>query len=212
MLKITDKISKVKNTINIKANELKERFGIDISINTVSNLDNRFITLWVLIFFWIVWFIFIKMYLEKYTEFKEHYISVINLKENIQLLEENKKKLKQNIKFLETIRVINPTTVDLPQKLYDIETIIKRSARFIDDKFFIGAYEEKKWTIKVVVLWIMHYDDIKRILMNLRRPKTFYDIKQIKIDFKQDIDKDTKKTDEYYNMELTLEIKHLWSN
>jgi len=77
------------------------------------------------------------MYLEKYVEFKENYISVINLQENINLLEDNKRKLKKNIKALEKIRTLEPLYVNFSQKLYEIETIIKRSARFVDQKFFI---------------------------------------------------------------------------
>ena len=93
------------------------------------------------------------MYLSLYTSFKENYISINNLQYNIHLLKDNKKILSKNIKEIEKLRILQPTKIDYAQILYNIENIVKKSAHYQDNKFFIQAYDynQDKNTLKLKI-------------------------------------------------------------
>ncbi len=206
----TEKIDKNKQTNTLKT-KWKTKWKFTFS-DWISFFENEYVIYGVILLYIIIAIILWKMYFSLYTWFKENYISINNLHYNINLLKENKQILSKNIKEIEKLRILEPKKLDYAQILYNIEMIIKNSAKYQDNHFFIQAYDynNKKNTLKLKITWVEYYDGIKRIMFNLRKFKNYFDINNLKVKFISKIDKKTYKIIEYYNLDLDINVKWLF--
>lgn len=200
------------NKDNIKSNK-KKKFQfqfIDNITNKVSSIDSNVITISVNVLFIIILLVIWYMSALTYREYKTNIISVNNLNDNIRILNNSYNILKNKQKDISKLVIYDKSErKNYSYLLYIIENILKQSAHYIDNNFFITTYDYNKAneTIKVDITWIKYYNDIKRILFHLRKYNDFFIIKQINVKFIEK--KEWNKIENYYNINLLLKYVNL---
>jgi len=207
-----DKIKDSSKDNSKKINKKKKTQWKFIFSDGISFFENEYVVYWVIILYIIIAIILGKMYLWLYTSFKGNYISIHNLDYNLNLLNKNKNILSKNIKEIEKLRTLQPQKINYAQILYNIEVIVKNSATFQDKNFFVQAYDYngKTNTLKLKITWVKYYDDLKRIMFNLRKFKNYFDISDIKVRFISKINNKDYAIIQYYNVDLDIKVKGLF--
>jgi len=208
-----NKESSDKANTTVKKEKTKKKIKLKFSFeNWLSFFESDYVKLWVLLLYIVVTIVFGKMFFQLYTSFKENYISIQNLEYNIDLLQKNKAILEKNSKEIAKLRILTPKTQDYAQILYNVETIIKQSLHTVDPKFIVEWFKYnngRKW-IKLKITGIKYYDDIKRLLFNLRKYKYYFDIQDLKAKLVSDKDRKTHQIIQYYDLELDTIFKWLF--
>lgn len=200
------------NKDNIKSNKKKKvQFQfIDNITNKVSSIDSNIITISVNVLFIIILLVIWYMFALTYREYKTNIISINNLNDNIRILNNSYNILKDKQKDISKLVIYDKSErKKYSHLLYIIENVLKQSAHYIDNKFFITTYDYNKTneTIKVDITWIKYYNDIKRILFHLRKYNDFFIIKQINVKFIEK--KEWNKIENYYDINLLLKYVNL---